>query len=381
MFTQSSDKLLITGTYTSYNNLTDVQFDGGPALAVGSVADRWLLTRPGISILNGISAGFGTTMVVTQDNSILAISAPKLGDVYIYKLNAIGLYVLLQTLSGSISQLTTATHVDGVNYFNNLTLAGGSGFKNSIEKLSNAFIENLETTGSATGSGLIVDAALNAAGTITKVFVREPGNNYKVNDTISIVNPLGDGAVTGVDLALLSSTSFINGVSTELATTNNASGVDLSVKVASTKTAGAVAGSIIVPVPTIDKYRLGAPIFANVSNVFGKVYESVRGNNVVGTGVGAKFNITASDSGYLVSLALDGTLTIRGVNYQVNDKIRILGTDLGGISPEQDAIVTVGSINGSGGIVTASVVGSSAYIPTITELTSATFEGTVNGST
>jgi hypothetical protein len=540
----------------SYNGVAAIQFDGGPALAVGTVADRWLLTRPGISIINGISAGFGTTIKVSQDNLILVISAPNLGNVFIYQLNAIGLYVLFQTLSGSTSQLTTATNIDGVNYFDSLTLVGGAGFKNSIEQLANPFITNLETTGSTTGSGLIVDASLDAAGTITQVFVREPGNNYKVNDTISIVNPLGNGAVTGVSFgskwdigvvysrgeivshggirykakqdtpvsvvtatAVYDSTgssgtilklkspftgtilpeSVITGIgfsttpapgdennppeffwrgdspilkivgnpissnlyrisglpgytstvdfnnnenpinsvikqsnwrpvgdaeptitltftnttynhpsitnttyweplalvgntSVVIPESGTSSGNGLQVQIASTRTAGAVSGATIIPVPSIERYKLGAQLFSNTMNVFGKVYEPVSGTNtpignttVVSSGVGAKFKITASDSVYLCEIAEidngNGPLAQAGVNYETNDEITVLGTQLGGTSPEHDATITVDTVNISGGILTALIVGASAYIPTITELTSATFEGTVDGST
>lgn len=344
-------------------------------------SDTWLLKRPGISIINGASAGFGLAIAVTRDNAVVAISAPYVGNVYVYKLNAFGAYTLAQTITGSVEQLSIPTNVNGVDFFDTNTLVGGSGFKESALELTTAYVESLETDSTGTGEGLIVDATVDAYGTIQAVHIREAGNNYQVGDSIKIVNPLGNGAVTGFDLKILSDIDFTGSVGTGIATTNNGSGSGLVVKVASTKTAGANIGDIVIPVPSIASYQVGNGVFANVANVFGKVFQAVAGVNVSGTGVGAKFDITASDSEYLVSVALVDALRVRGTGYQVNNTIRILGTSLGGATPANDAVVTVNTIDGSGGILTASITGASKFVPTITELSSVTFDGTVDGTT
>lgn len=371
---------------TLYTGAADVQFDGGPALVVGSLADRWVLTRPGISIIDGATAGFGLQLSVSQDNQLLAISAPYSGNVYVYKQNLAGIYTLLQTITGTTVELNVPTNTDGVVYFDNLTLNGGKGFKEQASDLITSYVENLETV-SANGTGLIVDATVDAVGTITHVHVRNAGNNYNVGDSVTIVNPLGNGSVTGFDLNLLANTNFTDS-STEIITdvvSTTGSGVGLELQVVSTKTSGANLGDIDIPVPSIANYQLGGQLFSNVSNVFGKIFNSVAGTNVSSTGNGAKFDITASDSAYLIQVAVTnegfGTTYIRGASYAVNDTIRILGTQLGGTSPANDAVITVSTINVSGGILTATIAGASSFVPKITELNLVDFTGTVEGNT
>jgi hypothetical protein len=306
--------------------------------------------------------------------------------VYLYQLNVNSEYTLLQTISGTTVQLTVPTNTNGVEYFDRLTLNGGRGFKENQTDLITQYVESLETV-SSNGSGLIVDATVDAVGTITHIHIREAGNNYKVGDSVTIVNPLGDGAVTGFDLNLLSQEDFTGSSNLEITdvVSTTGSGSTLAVQIASTKTAGANIGDLIIPVPSVDYYKVGGKVFSNVSNVFGKVYSLVPGTNLTGTGTGAKFDITASDSGYLVSVALvnegNGSLRVKGSNYQALNKIRILGTQLGGTSPAHDAVITVGTIDGTGGIVTATITGASTYLPTITETSSVTFDGTVEGTT
>ena len=394
---------------TLYTNAGDVQFDGGPALVVGTESDRWVLTRPGISIINGASYGFGRKITVSQDNKILVISAPLAGNVYVYQLTTAGIYTLLQTITGETVQLSSVTNTDGVEYFDDLTLNGGAGFKEQASDLITSFVESLETT-STHGSGLVVDATVDALGTIKKVHVREAGNNYQVGDPVTIINPLGDGAVTGFDLNLLSLVSLagsttslitnIDPVTKKLRPISETSGTTLwpiqpvtgsgnglELKIGSTKTAGANIGDIIIPVPSISNYTLGSQLFSDVPNVFGKVYNLVGGTNTspATVGTGAKFDITASDSAYLCEVALTnegfGISRIRGTNYEIGDEIKILGTQLGGTTPVNDALIVVDTINVSGGILTVTISGASSYIPKITELSSVAFEGTVDGQT
>ena len=342
-------------------------------------SNNWLLKRPGISIINGTLNQFGSTISVSADNKTLVITAPRIGNIYVYNLIS-SAYTLVQTIEGNRRQLSSPTNIDGVKYFNPATLDGGFGFKESALDAPTKFIEGLQADG-GTGDGLIVDATVNVAGTITAVHVRDPGNNYSVGDIVTISNPLGNGAVTSFALPLFANTNFTGSTTNDITPTNSGSGSGLKVKIATTKTAGANIGDLIIPVPKIDRYSIGAQIFSNNLNVFGKVYTSVPGVNLTGTGTGAKFDITASDSAYLISVAIDNLLPVRGTNYAVGNKITIPGTSLGGTSPANDATVTVATISPSGSILTATITGVSNYIPKITDLNLVDFDATVDGTT
>ena len=61
----------------------------------------------------------------------------------------------------------------------------------------------------------------------------------------------------------------------------------------------------------------------------------------------AEFNVSSILGGYTISPTLNGT------GYAVNNLITILGTDLGGTTPTNDLLLTVLTINSTGGVLTA----------------------------
>jgi hypothetical protein len=81
-------------------------------------------------------------------------------------------------------------------------------------------------------------------------------------------------------------------------------------------------------------------------------YLAVTGTNLiplVGGGTGAEFDVERVGTSYIVTVA-DG-----GTGYDVGDKIKILGTDLGGISPANDLIITVST-------EASNVIGNISYV-------------------
>ena len=80
--------------------------------------------------------------------------------------------------------------------------------------------------------------------------------------------------------------------------------------------------------------RLNSGIYWNPSS---QIFTGVTGTNIVGTGQNATFDVTISNTYYLVVKNAGGT------GYATNDTIKILGTSVGGISPANDIIVTVSS--------------------------------------
>jgi hypothetical protein len=71
---------------------------------------------------------------------------------------------------------------------------------------------------------------------------------------------------------------------------------------------------------------------------------AVSGTNIIGSGTGAKFDVVQANTRYAITVSA-GFL---GANYSNGDTIKILGTNVGGLSPVNDIIITVaGSTSGA----------------------------------
>ena len=81
-------------------------------------------------------------------------------------------------------------------------------------------------------------------------------------------------------------------------------------------------------------------------------FTNIAGTNLPNSGAGATFDITRSASNYITVQVSN----LGGSDYNVGNTITILGTDLGGATPANDAVVTVTSVN-SGAINGVSVSG------------------------
>jgi len=82
-------------------------------------------------------------------------------------------------------------------------------------------------------------------------------------------------------------------------------------------------------------------------------YTQVQGTNVVSLGFGATFDVSRSGGSYILDAIANS-----GQDYEVNDVLEIAGTELGGISPANDATITVDSVDTGGEILSASISGS-----------------------
>ena len=80
------------------------------------------------------------------------------------------------------------------------------------------------------------------------------------------------------------------------------------------------------------------------------VYSNIAGNNVVGTGTSATFDITLNGTTYAAAVHAGSG----GGGYVVGNTIKILGTQLGGLSPANDLLLTVATVS-SGAIATVTV--------------------------
>jgi hypothetical protein len=157
------------------------------------------------------------------------------------------------------------------------------------------------------GTGAIFD--ITNDGSSYSVTVDTAGTDYHVNQSFTVAGNLLGGSTPTNDATI---------------TIDAVSGADGSIATAS------VAGS--------------APALPTQFNGIGGTNEAHQGN--AGT-----FDITRTAGVYSV------TVNTSGADYQVGNVIKVLGTDLGGASPANDAEITVDAIDGSGGLNTISITG------------------------
>ena len=99
------------------------------------------------------------------------------------------------------------------------------------------------------------------------------------------------------------------------------------------------------------------------------IYTNLVGTNI--TGSSAEFTIRKNAQVYTTVLITDA-----GSDYNVGSTIVISGSNLGGVSPANNAIVTVTEVDSNGGVVKVSINGTaSTGDATYTELSGTTSEG------
>lgn len=101
-------------------------------------------------------------------------------------------------------------------------------------------------------------------------------------------------------------------------------------------------------------------------------YNNVTGINIGGLGVNALFNITRTLGAYTV------TIDTAGAGYALDDQIVIPGTLLEGTSPANDILITVSTVDGTGGItaITAAGVGIATGVAATKTLSTTSLAGT-----
>jgi hypothetical protein len=148
---------------------------------------KWIFNSSPIAA-SSYSVDFGKSIVVSNDYSTVAIASPSTGIVYIYNLNATGSYVLNQSVSDPTALYTLTNFA--------LTIVnGGYGFKNSINDVIGNQLQNIKTINSR-GTGLTFNLGVDKNGVMQSVSTQSTGSNYVNNDQVTVINPLGTGAVT-----------------------------------------------------------------------------------------------------------------------------------------------------------------------------------------
>ena len=112
---------------------------------------------------------------------------------------------------------------------------------------------------------------------------------------------------------------------------------------------------LIITIDTIDVVGgVDAYTLTGVGVTGDQSFTSISGTNVTPTGANAVFTVVRSGGAYTV------TVSTAGSGYHVNSRILVLGSDVGGASPANDIVVSANTVNGSGGILTASGQGTAS---------------------
>jgi len=88
-------------------------------------------------------------------------------------------------------------------------------------------------------------------------------------------------------------------------------------------------------------------------------FNGISGTNILPIGTGASFDISRAGGTYTTVI-----VNLAGTDYFQGEQIKILGTSLGGATPEQDAIVTIATVS-AGGVATATITGTAISAQTI----------------
>ena len=170
----------------------------------------------------------------------------------------------------------------------------------------------------------------------------------------------GTGIVTGSQITAIRDTSAGGGEYITVTLTENITSGDTVINVADTT--GVIVGLSVdrgdgFATNVIDVDAVADTI--TVSNAFNgnfianvKAYTGVSGTNDTSTGFSATFNISRSGTSYVLD-----AIAIAGGDYKVGDRILILGSNLGGGTPTNDAIIQVTAVSSIGGITSAQIEG------------------------
>ncbi len=241
------------------------------------------------------------------------------------------------------------------------------------------------TTTNLTGSGSGVTVDIVASGAVTVVTLHDQGSGYNANDRLRINagNSDADFYICGVENAQSASVldaiqhaSYINNLHYDAVTNTFA------LKLYSFGTGRLLDGTLTA----------GGAGYANTNNVSasgapcrsGSIKFDLTTSGGAVTGITRRADGLSCTANTIVSIAMNGTsgtydvtesagtymvsIHTAGSGYVANGQWKILGSALGGRSPDNDLIITVTTVNGSGAITGTSVSGTATGSATQTNL-------------
>ena len=211
-----------------------------------------------------------------------------------------GPYVLV--VPRTVFDLGDSTLLSLPTWYNNWYVQDGTSQSWDAYVTDVNYYQNLETHPYQTGSGAVFSITTDGSG-ITGVVVSNGGSNFKTGNSILIAGTNFTGGSSPANDVTLIATTVVNGAITEVAWSGDVSGT----------TAG--------------------------------TFTSVTGTTNYGTGYVVDMRFLASN-GDLIALNINAN----GSGYTIGDKVKVLGTDIGGTSPANDVIISIQGTYGSGSV-------------------------------
>lgn len=320
-----------------------------------------------------------------------------------------GLTFLIAVIAGEITSATIANVGSGYSQFDTVTLLTGNAdatvrigevssageitsitFDGTAPQLDKIYTSVAYTSTTASGTGAVINIQITGASyqaTFTNTGINYlPTENFTIlgtalggtspaNDcTVVIDNVGGTGNITAFSVAgvsyngdtvtgapganrLPSGANFNISQNTdgslvaEINSTGTGYNTGMELTVTGTLFGGtSPANDLTITIATIDELPAGVITSITTSGV-GYIpigtYSNISGTNNPANGSGAEISLIRDNGSYSGI-----TIATSGVNYEPGDRIQIPGGNLDGISPLNDITITVGSVDGLGGILT-----------------------------
>jgi len=264
--------------------------------------------------------------------------------------------------------------VDGVNDLTitiNTVDTGGEilTYTESGTAVNTSSFPNITNHTNLIGSGASFNVTVNNLAETYSVVIDQGGSDYGPNQTIVIPGDQLGGASPANDLTLTitdvdNDSTLVAGpiltVSTSgtslKATTNYT--VEDRLKIPGTQFSGGVDGTndCIIRVTGVDSDGGITTFTVSGTAPDGNVTYPALAGSTTGSGTAGAFDVTRTGTTYTVGVSNGGA------NYAALDTVTIVGTDLGGTSPANDATITIDTVDGSGAVLTASIAGTAANV-------------------
>lgn len=315
-------------------------------LRKGSFYTGASIGTPSFSVFsNGVSGSFFTQFVTAQGGDQIAFT----GTVPVIGAPVSGTGILSGT------QITGVVGGGGLVVTAALAATAGEGATSISVENTTGILEGLAVN-NGTGTSVFVTGITNSVVSLTG-----PLTLAKRGSTATYTNVTGANLTgTGVDAQF--SVNRTGGAYTTLVITTPGTGYQVGnrLRISGAQLGGATpTNDLVVICNTVNPGTgaiLSASIFTGTSITGNADYFDLTQNTTSGSGTAAKFNISRTNGTYFAAAALAGT------GYQVNDTVTILGTQLGGIAPDNNATITVTGVVPLvvNGITTTTSIGTSA---------------------
>jgi hypothetical protein len=320
-------------------------------IKVATVSSGSILTADVISGTSVISSGNQTVNGINNTSYTATSPDSTLGSGAVFDVTRTGTgFSSAINTAGSGYIIGTEFLILGTVFANNTSPANDVTV--TVTRTSAAFTGLLQDTTSGSGSSAQFNVTRSGA-VYTSLVVAFAGSGYALNEIVTIY---------GLQLG------------------GNTPSHDLQIQVDNVGGSGQiVAASIVVGVTA----NADAPGILSLITTTGTGDDRATVTNaptvvVPSSGNGAEFTVTRTASGYTNIIA-----TSSGTGYIPGNRIRILGSSLGGVNVTNDAVVSITAVNPGGQVATATVTGTgvaginlSLYSSvTVSEFTTASFAG------